>query len=48
MGAFSDIVRRKIAGVMVVFGGDATADVSTNSVDNLKQLDANGLTGNGH
>ncbi len=42
MGIFSDTVRQKIAGVVAVFGGDATDAVSTNSADILKQLDANG------
>jgi len=46
MGIFSDTIRGKIAGVVAVFGGDASSAVSTNSADVLKQLDANGL-GNG-
>jgi Tfp pilus assembly protein PilE len=48
LGAFSDRLRTMIAGVTTSLGGDASTDVSTKSVDKLKELKETGTdtTGN--
>jgi len=43
MGAFSDTIKQKMAGVINTFGGDTDSQEDKKSTDTFKELQASGL-----